>query len=125
VLPAYGLYARHAKNITLDNVRFEFAKRDFRPAIVCDDVQDLELSGFKAQAEASVESLIRLRAVQSAFIHASRPLNEISTFVRVEGASSKDIVLAGNNLAHAKQAVERVEGAPTVDFSQQPAAPGR
>ncbi|MGA2865494.1 MAG: glycosyl hydrolase family 28 protein [Verrucomicrobiota bacterium] len=125
VLPAYGLYARHARNITLDNVRFELAKKDFRPAIVCDDVQDLEMSSFKAQAEASVESLIRLRAVQGAFIHDSRPLDEIGTFVRVEGASSKDIVLAGNNLAHAKQAVERVEGAPAVDCSQQPAAPGR
>jgi hypothetical protein len=125
VLPAYGLYARHARNITLDNVRFELAKKDFRPAVVCDDVQDLELSGFKAQAEAAAESLIRLRSVQGAFIHNSRPLDEIGTFVRVEGAGSKDIVLAGNNLAHAKHAVERVAGAPAVDCSQQPAARGR
>lgn len=121
----YGLYARHVRNLTLDNVRFELAKQDARPAIICDNVQDLELSGFKAQAGVSVESLIRLRAVQRAFIHGSRPLDEIGTFVRVEGASSKDIVLAGNNLAHAKQAVERVGGAPAVDCSQQPAAPGR
>jgi hypothetical protein len=111
VLPAYGLYVRHARNITLNNVRFELAKPDLRPAVVCDDVQGLELAGFKAQADASVESLIRLRAVQGAFIHDSRPLDDIGTFVRVDGVGSKDVVLAGNDLAHAKQAVEKAEGA--------------
>jgi hypothetical protein len=112
VLPAYGLYARHAKNLVLNNVRFELATPDLRPAVVCDDVQDLELSGFKAQADASVESLIRLRGVQGAFIHGSRPLDPVGAFIRAEGAGCKDIVLSGNELLRAKQAVERADGAP-------------
>ncbi len=112
VLPAYGLYARHAKGLVLNNVRFELAKEDLRPAVVCDDVQDLELSGFKAQAGASVESLIRLRGVQAAFIHGSRPLSPVGTFVRAEGAGCKDIVLSGNDLGLASQPVERADAAP-------------
>lgn len=117
VLPAYGLYARHAKGLVLNNVRFELASRDLRPAVVCDDVQDLELSGFKAEADASVECLIRLGGVQGAFIHGSRPLSPIGTFVRAEGAGCERIVLSGNELGRAKQAVERADGAhePRVD----------
>jgi hypothetical protein len=42
VLPALGLYARHVKGITLQNVRFKTATPDARPAIVFDDVSDVQ-----------------------------------------------------------------------------------
>jgi hypothetical protein len=48
VLPAYGLYARHARSIVLSNVRFDLASPDLRPAVVCDDVEDIELVGLRA-----------------------------------------------------------------------------
>lgn len=38
-LPAYGLYVRHAKNITVNNVQFQLAKPDARPAVWLEDVQ--------------------------------------------------------------------------------------
>ena len=37
-LPAYGLYVRHVKNLTLDNVQFTLEKPDARPAIWLEDV---------------------------------------------------------------------------------------
>jgi polygalacturonase len=37
-LPAWGLYVRHAKNITLENVRLKLVEPDYRPAIIMDDV---------------------------------------------------------------------------------------
>ena len=37
VLPAGGLYIRHANNVYLSNVRFHFRKPDARPLIVTDD----------------------------------------------------------------------------------------
>lgn len=37
VLPAGGLYIRHAKNVYLSNVRFHFRKPDARPLIITDD----------------------------------------------------------------------------------------
>jgi hypothetical protein len=98
VLPAYGLYARHARGLTLDNVRFELANPDLRPAVTCDDVEDLEIAGLKADGCREAESLIRLRATRGAFIHGSRPLSDIGTFVRVEGDTSRDITLTGNDL---------------------------
>lgn len=42
-LPAWGLYIRHADNITLDNVKFTALAPDYRPALVCDDVKGLGL----------------------------------------------------------------------------------
>ena len=105
VLPSYGLYARHAKGVTLDNVKFELETSDLRPAIVCDDVENLELSGFEADGNLEAKSLIRLQQTRKAFIRGSGPLNKISTFVKVEGDKSRDINLAGNDLRDAEKMV--------------------
>ncbi|MGD1030301.1 MAG: glycoside hydrolase family 28 protein [Opitutaceae bacterium] len=43
LLPAYGVYARHAKDLSLRDVDLSFAKDDTRPAIVLDDVAGAEL----------------------------------------------------------------------------------
>lgn len=42
-LPAYGLYVRHAKGITLKNVKFTLEDSDFRPAFVFDDVKNVNM----------------------------------------------------------------------------------
>lgn len=46
-LPAWGFYIRHAKGITFDNVTFKALKKDYRPAIVSDDVKGLNLQDVK------------------------------------------------------------------------------
>ena len=38
-LPAWGFYIRHAKNITFENVTMTCEKKDFRTAVVLNDVQ--------------------------------------------------------------------------------------
>ncbi len=48
VLPAYGFYCRHAKNLRLLNTQVNFAQEDLRPALVCDDVAGLRVAGFAA-----------------------------------------------------------------------------
>ena len=42
-LPAWGLYIRHAENITLKNVTLTAKEKEYRPAIVADDVTTLKL----------------------------------------------------------------------------------
>lgn len=49
VLPAYGVFARHLKNLELENVSVSFATNDFRPAAMFSDVDGLELDEFKGQ----------------------------------------------------------------------------
>ena len=52
-LPAWGLFIRHAKGITLDNVRLVAGKKDYRPAIVADDVQGLVIKDLKTDEPGS------------------------------------------------------------------------
>jgi polygalacturonase len=43
-LPAWALYVRHAKGITLQNVQLKLQQPDYRPACIFDDVTALQLN---------------------------------------------------------------------------------
>ena len=49
VLPAYGLFARHVRDLELEDIRLSFIEDDLRPAMVCVDVDGLEIDNLKAQ----------------------------------------------------------------------------
>ena len=53
-MPAYGLFARHVRGLELANVTTSFTKDDARPAMICTDVQGLEIDNWKAQTGAGV-----------------------------------------------------------------------
>lgn len=42
-LPAWGLYVRHAKGITLRNVKLVLENEDYRPAFIFDQVEDIQM----------------------------------------------------------------------------------
>ncbi|WP_460639523.1 glycoside hydrolase family 28 protein [Larkinella harenae] len=111
-LPAYGLYMHHVSGVVMNNVQFRLADDDQRPALVCDDVDDLELAGFKVAGSARAESVIRLQNTRHVFIHTSRVLNETGTFLRVEGAQSRDILLTGNKLQLARNVLDTATDVP-------------
>ena len=48
-LPAWGFYVRHAQNITFENVKLVAAKKDYRRAIVLDDVHNIRIEGLKVE----------------------------------------------------------------------------
>jgi len=52
-LPAWGFYIRHAKNLKLENVTLTCAKKDYRTAIVLDDVHSAVFNSLKTTAPAS------------------------------------------------------------------------
>ena len=49
LLPAHGLYVRHAKNLSVRDVAVSFAATDTRPAIVLDDVSGAHFERVKIQ----------------------------------------------------------------------------
>jgi len=49
VLPAYGFYIRHAKNVELSNIEMHLLKDDFRPTVVLDNVNGIDFINIKAQ----------------------------------------------------------------------------
>ena len=44
-LPAWGFWVRHAKNVRFENITFKAKERDYRPAIVLDDVKGATFIG--------------------------------------------------------------------------------
>jgi len=54
IMPAYGMFARHVNGLNLRNVNVSYAKQDFRPAVVLDDVQSIAFDHFNAQHESDV-----------------------------------------------------------------------
>jgi hypothetical protein len=104
-LPAYGLYARHARGLVLNNIHFDYAGKEMRAALVCDDVQDLEVSGLRAAIDPEAECVVRLKDACGAFLHGCRPVGTAKGFLQVEGLRSSAIHLSGNDLQLAARAV--------------------
>lgn len=47
--PAYGIFARHIKNLELYNVTFDYLRSEFRPAMQCVDIDGIDIDRFKAK----------------------------------------------------------------------------
>jgi polygalacturonase len=73
VLPAYGFYVRHANGIRMDGVEVGFMSPDTRPAIVLDDVRDVELHRVLARKAPNVPTLV-LRDVDELRVTHSQPI---------------------------------------------------
>jgi hypothetical protein len=46
-LPCWGLYVRHVTGLSLKNITLAYKKADFRPAVIFDDVQKLQVQNLK------------------------------------------------------------------------------
>lgn len=104
-LSAYGFYCRHAKGLRLENVDVSYEADEARPGFVLDDVQDAHLTGCRAQAGPATMSLVWLNNANRVQLTAWCP-GAAKTFVRVDGSSSRRIMLWGNDLADVREAVE-------------------
>jgi hypothetical protein len=50
ILPAYGLYARHIKNLQLKDISLDYTLTEFRPSVYCSDVDSVSFVNFNAAA---------------------------------------------------------------------------
>ncbi len=112
-LPAYGLYARNVRGLSLNNVRFEVASPDLRPAVVFERVEDASLNGFSAQGNPAASALLRLSDSRDVLLAGCRLLTPAATFLQVEGAASRDITVDGGDLSKAGKPLLAAEGATT------------
>lgn len=103
--PAYGLYARNVKGLTLHNVRFIYEQPDARPAIIFDHVEDASINGLSVMGSSGNE-LLRFINSKDVLLTATRVLTPAATFLRVEGSSSEGIVVDSTDLRKvAKQVI--------------------
>lgn len=110
LIPAYGIWARHVKGLKLKNVSFKLKNNDLRPALICEDGQDVQVTGWKIPATSGAQAVIRLENVEIALISGNKVDGESNAFVRVEGAKSSKIDVTNNTLPSIKSKVELGEG---------------
>jgi hypothetical protein len=111
VMPAYGLFARNVKGLTLDNVRFTVVKPDLRPALVFDHVVDAAVNNLSVQGNPQAESALRLIDSQDVLISAARLLTPATVFLQVEGSANKNIKVNDGDLSKAKKELSFTRGA--------------
>ena len=109
--PAYGLFARRVKGLTLHNVRFTVAAPDLRPAIVLDEVQDVALHALSVQGNPAAESVLRFRDVTDVLVSSARALTPSRAFLQLEGTGNANVILDGGDLTKAGRAVAFADGA--------------
>lgn len=99
--PAYGLFARNVRGLTLNNVRFEVESPDLRPAVVLDRVSDAAINGLSAQGNADAQSVIRMTASKDVLITAPRVLTPAALFLQLEGSDNQNVSIDGGDLTKA------------------------
>jgi len=109
--PAYGLYARRVKGLTLHNVRFTVSTPDLRPAVVLEDVQDVAVHALSVQGNPEAESVLRFRNVTDVLVSAPRVLSQSPVFLQLEGSGNANVILDGGDLTKTARTVVVRDGA--------------
>ena len=60
VLPAYGIYARHVRNLKLSDIKLKYEVEDKRPAIVLDDAADLHFNDVSVMTAPGVPAIVKV-----------------------------------------------------------------
>lgn len=100
-----GLWACNTRGLRLERVSIE---GQLGSAFVLSDSADVELSAISGSGSPS----ILMRNVSGAFIHGCQASPE-STFLRLEGSRTNEIILIANHLSRAAQAMDVASDVPT------------
>jgi hypothetical protein len=106
-LPAYGLFCRHVKGLTLENVRLQTSSPDRRHAVVFDDVQAAAIDALEAPFAEDAAALLRLANSARVSIRNCRPPEDTDLFLMLQGPETKSISLHNNDLVTVKKTCAR------------------
>lgn len=100
-MPAYGLYARNVRGLTLQNIRFQVSTPDLRPALIFDHVTDATINGLSIEGNPLAESVLRFIDTKEVLLTATRVLTPAATFLQLEGTENERITIDGGDLSKA------------------------
>lgn len=107
VLPAYGLYVRHVKNLTMENVQCRVSRDDYRPAFIFDDVHHARVDNFQADVPCGGKSpIVRIHDASDIVLSNFRAEDSVPLFVEIQGEKSNQIDISNNNY---EQIIKRAE----------------
>jgi polygalacturonase len=109
--PAWGLYARNVRGLTLHNVRLQVEKADRRPAVVFDRVTDASLNGLAVHGGPGAAALLRFTDTRDTLFTAPRVLAPAAVFLQARGKSTANVIVDGGDLTRAARPLELSDGA--------------
>ena len=104
--PAYGLVAEHVEDLRMANVQMRWQDEDERPAIILDDVRNSALDGFRTDTVAGAGPLLWFKDTVDFLLQGCHPPPNAPLVLRLSGARTAGIRLAGNDFTHPARAVE-------------------
>ncbi len=110
-MPAYALYARNVRGLTINNARFETVEPDLRPAMVLDHVADVSITAMSVAGNKEAEAALRFTSTTDVLMTATRLLAPTAVFLQVEGAASENITIDGGDVSKATTALTLKDGA--------------
>jgi hypothetical protein len=109
--PAYGMYARNVRGLSLHDVKFAMASPDLRPALILDNVEDVIVNSLSAQGQKSAESLLRFINTRDVLISALRVLTPVTNLLQAEGKACANIKIEGGDISKADKVLVLASGA--------------
>jgi len=106
MLPASGLYVRHVRGLRLDDLVFSATESEARPTVIFDDVIGARITGLAATRVAGAMPIMQMVQSSDVWISGSSAPAGTAAFAGIQGSSSANILLSGNDLRNAQKPVE-------------------
>ncbi len=103
-LPASGLYVRHVRGLSLRDVSFSAPATEWRPTLLCDDVQDLRCTALQSTSPVAGEPIVQMSDVTGAWIADTRAPQGARALLKLH--ATHDIVVSGCDLRGAATLAE-------------------
>ncbi len=97
-----GFFIRNVRGLRLDNVE---VSGQLGPALILADSTDIDINASSTPTPQPDAPVIRMSNVDGAFVHGCKAGAGTAVFLHVEGEATREIVLEGNYLARARQAI--------------------
>ena len=108
------MFLRHANGVKLNRVKFKLESADFRPALVCQDVEKLQCSGWTIPSATGADAIVRLESTRDASLRGFvLDGTGAAALVQVEGSESGGILIDTNPAGISGKPVQFGEGAQT------------
>ncbi|HWG20114.1 MAG TPA: glycosyl hydrolase family 28 protein [Terracidiphilus sp.] len=103
MLPASGLYARHARELELDHLEFKASPREQRPTLLFNDVDGARITSLASTPVSGSMPIVDLSNARNVSISGCVAPSGTNTFVAVDGSESANITISNNDLRSARR----------------------